>query len=147
MPNISKSKGSQTMKFDQLIEYNVRNIFLEKSYINWGGKTSPRPFSKKLKLSISLDQQPKVLYSLFILYVQVKGYQNTLKPTCRPLAFTSCNAFAKNKGSPKLVSLPYYLHVFLKNISHVYSINWPNFIVWLPWLLEMLDNLCIVIVC
>ena len=29
-PNISKSKGNQTTKFCQLIEYNKRNIFLEK---------------------------------------------------------------------------------------------------------------------
>ena len=44
------------MKLGQLIEYNMRNIFLEKSYSKWGGETSPRPFSGKLKLSISLDQ-------------------------------------------------------------------------------------------
>ena len=44
------------MKFGQLIEYNMRNIFLEKSYTECGGETSPRPFSEKLKLSISLDQ-------------------------------------------------------------------------------------------
>ena len=56
LPNISRSKGNQTMKFGQLIEYNMRNIFLEKSYIKCGGETSPRPFSEKLKLSISLDQ-------------------------------------------------------------------------------------------
>ena len=30
--------------------------FLEKSYAKYGEKTSPRPFSEKLKLSISLDQ-------------------------------------------------------------------------------------------
>ena len=29
-PNISQSKGNQTMKFGQLIEYNKRNIFLQK---------------------------------------------------------------------------------------------------------------------
>ena len=29
-PNISKSKDNQTMKFVQLIEYNVRNIFPQK---------------------------------------------------------------------------------------------------------------------
>ena len=29
--NISRSKGSQTMKFGQLIEFNMRNIFLENS--------------------------------------------------------------------------------------------------------------------
>ena len=46
MPNISRSKWSQTMKFGQLIEYNMRNIFLKKSYPKWGEETSPRPFSK-----------------------------------------------------------------------------------------------------
>ena len=56
LPNISRSKDNQTMKFGQLIEYNMRNIFLEKSYTKCGGETSPRPFSEKLKLSISLDQ-------------------------------------------------------------------------------------------
>ena len=55
MPNISRSKGNQTMKFGQLIEYNMRNIFLEKSYSKCDGETSLRPFSEKLKLSISLD--------------------------------------------------------------------------------------------
>ena len=44
------------MKFGQLIECNVTNIFLEKSYTKYDGETSPRPFSEKLKLSISLDQ-------------------------------------------------------------------------------------------
>ena len=43
------------MKFGQLIECNMKNIFLEKSYTKCGGETGPRPFSKKLKLSISLD--------------------------------------------------------------------------------------------
>ena len=54
--NISKSRGNQALKFDQLIEYNVRNIFTEKSYTTCGGETIPRPFSKKSKLNLSLDQ-------------------------------------------------------------------------------------------
>ena len=49
------------MKFGQLIEFNMRNIFHEKSYTKCGGETSPRPFSEKLKLTISLDQWSKVL--------------------------------------------------------------------------------------
>ena len=56
LPNISKSKGNQAMKFGQLIEYNMRNIFVEKSYTKCAGKTIPRPLSKKSKLSISLNQ-------------------------------------------------------------------------------------------
>ena len=41
-PNISRSKGNQTMKFSLLIDYNMRNIFLEKSYAKHGGKASHR---------------------------------------------------------------------------------------------------------
>ena len=44
------------MKFGQLMECNMRNIFIEKSYTKFGGETIVRPFSKKLKLSLSLDQ-------------------------------------------------------------------------------------------
>ena len=44
------------MKVSQLIEYNIKSIFLQKSYAKCGGETIPRPFSKKSKLSISLDQ-------------------------------------------------------------------------------------------
>ena len=63
MPNISRSKGQlkfgQTMKFGQLIECNMGNVFLEKSNTKCGSETSPRPFSEKLKLSISLDNSLK----------------------------------------------------------------------------------------
>ena len=58
--NISRSKGNQAMKFSQLIACNIKNIFLEKSCTKCSKKTIPRPFSKKLKLSISLDQYCKV---------------------------------------------------------------------------------------
>ena len=63
--NISRSKGNQAMKFVQLIEYNIRNIFLEKSYTKRGREIIPRLFSKKVKLSIHLDQYSKALYILF----------------------------------------------------------------------------------
>ena len=45
LPNISRSKGNQKMKFGQLIKYNMTNVFLEKSYTKCGSETSPRPFS------------------------------------------------------------------------------------------------------
>ena len=68
LTNILRSKGDQAMKSGQSIECNMRNIFLEKSYAKCFGGTSPRPFSEKLKLSISLDKQCKALYSLLLLY-------------------------------------------------------------------------------
>ena len=60
LSSISRSKGNLTMKFGQLIEYNMGNIFLAKSYTKCGGGTIPRPFSKKSKLSIFLDQESEV---------------------------------------------------------------------------------------
>ena len=43
------------MKFGQFTEYNMRKNFLKKS-----------------KLSLSLDQYPKVLYSFFLLYAKLR---------------------------------------------------------------------------
>ena len=86
------------------------NIFLEKSYIKFRGKTSPRSFSKKSKLSKSLDQQSEIFYSLFLLHVQVKGYRNILKLRCIPLAFS------KNKNSPEIIPMPHFLHGFVRKI-------------------------------
>ena len=54
--HIWRGKHNQTMKFDQLIEYSMIINFLEKTYTKCGGETSPRNFSKKSNLSISLDQ-------------------------------------------------------------------------------------------
>ena len=44
------------MKFGQLIEYQMRSIFIEKPYTKWGAGTIPIPFSKKSKVSLSLGQ-------------------------------------------------------------------------------------------
>ena len=45
------ANNRKTMKFGQLIECNMRNIFLAKSYTKCDEETSPRPFSEKLKLA------------------------------------------------------------------------------------------------
>ena len=85
MPNISTSKGNQAMKFGQLIEYNIRNIFFEKSYTKCAGETINRPLSKNAKLSIFLDQYCKGLNSLFLLYGNLRAIEiseNRLHTTC-----------------------------------------------------------------
>ena len=58
---ISTSKGNQTMKFGQLIKYNMKNILFKNSYTNYGGEASSRPFYNKSKLSIFLGQQSEML--------------------------------------------------------------------------------------
>ena len=53
LPNISQSKGNQTMKFGQLMEYNKRNIFLQKLCRKRGKETSFKHlfiFKKNLNL-------------------------------------------------------------------------------------------------
>ena len=60
MPNIWRSKINKAMKFGQLIEYNGRNIFLQKSCRKWGRETSSRPFKK-------LQIRGKQKVSIFIL--------------------------------------------------------------------------------
>ena len=51
-----EKKDNQTIKFGQLIECSMRNIFLEKSYTKWDRETSSRIFSEKLKLNQPLDE-------------------------------------------------------------------------------------------
>ena len=43
LPNISRSKGNQAMKFGQVIKYTKRNIFLQKVCRKWGKETSSKP--------------------------------------------------------------------------------------------------------
>ena len=45
-PNISRSKGNQTMKFNQLTEYNMKNIFLKNYTKSVAEKLFPDPFLK-----------------------------------------------------------------------------------------------------
>ena len=48
--------GNQSILLGQLIEYNMRNIFFEKSFTKCGGENIPRTFAKKSELNISQDQ-------------------------------------------------------------------------------------------
>ena len=44
MPNISRSKANQTLKLGEVIEYNNRNIFFQKSCRKWGRRLAPDHF-------------------------------------------------------------------------------------------------------
>ena len=64
------------MKTGQSLECNLRNISLEKSYTECSGEIIPRPFSKKSKLNISVDQYSKVLYILFLFFVKLRTIES-----------------------------------------------------------------------
>ena len=117
--NISERKGKETIKIDQLIEFNMRNLFLEKSYKKCGGQTYSRYFSKESKFKISQNQNFEISYSFLFLCIRFEDYQNILRLRCWPLAFTSYKTFKKTKRGLELVSLRHFLHDFWKNISTV----------------------------
>ena len=54
------------MKFGQLIEYNIKNIFPEQSYTKFVGETKLRPFSKKSNMSTQ---------SLILLYFKFRAME------------------------------------------------------------------------
>ena len=49
LPNISRSKGNQIVKFGQVINYHMRVIFIEKWCTKCGGETGPRPWKIKIE--------------------------------------------------------------------------------------------------
>ena len=108
------------MKFGPLINYDLRNIFLETSCTECRGETIRRAFFKKSKLSISLDVSILKFNTFFFIVCQVEDYRNWLKLSCRPLAFTSNKAFLKRKRRSG-TSLPasFSAWFFKENISLV----------------------------
>ena len=56
------------MKFGQLIEYNMRNIFVEKSYAKCGGETIPKPFFESSMEFVFIVVKPSLRPLTFILY-------------------------------------------------------------------------------
>ena len=56
--------------------------------------------------------------------------------------------FNFSEKSLGLVSPPHFVYDFSRKLFlMLHSINWPNFIFWLPLLLEILDNMFITIIC
>ena len=51
LSNMWRSKENHTINYGKLIEYNMKNIFLGKSYPECDGETAPRPWSEKLNIS------------------------------------------------------------------------------------------------
>ena len=76
------------------------------SHIKRVGKTNPGPIFTTSKLSIWLDQQRKLLYSLLLLYIQVNGYWRDLETKVHTTWFFLVKSFLQKRGL-KLVFLPH----------------------------------------
>ena len=103
LPNISRSKGNQTKKFGQIVERNLRRIFLQKSCKKWD----------------------KRLVADLILFLKTALYEvNCVK-------FQAADSLEKGLGLVSPTHFLY--DDFSREISlMLYSINKPNFVTWLP---------------
>ena len=72
-------------------------MFLEKSYTKCDGETIPRPFSKKLKLGIPLDQQSKVLYAVCFYCMPYSGLSKCIESKLQTTCFYLVAIPAKSK--------------------------------------------------
>ena len=131
------------MKFGQLIEYNKRNIYLQILWRKWSRKTSSGPFFIFLKSSTWGESKWSAAY---FQYISMPSTCHTIK-TLDYWSRDRLNFIFLEKGLG-LVSPPHFEYDFSRKIFlMLHSINWPNFIVWLPLLLDILGNMCITIVC
>ena len=109
---------------------NKQNItwgtfFYEKSFTNYGGETIPWPFRKS---------------QIWVYFWINSANLYTVCFYCMPSPRLS------KYFETKLVPLPQFLHDFWRKMFFfLYSVDWPNFIVPLSLLREILDNFCIAI--
>ena len=97
LPNISRSKGNKTMIFNQLTEYNMRNVFLEKSNTKYDGETIPRPFFKNQNWEYLWINILK-FDAVWFYFMPSWGLSKYIEIKMQILAFTSYKAFLINKG-------------------------------------------------
>ena len=115
-------------------------MFFEKSYAKCNRDTISRPFSKTSKLSMSLDKFSKVSNSLSLWYAKLRTIRTHWNQAADHLLLAHIKLFLITKDV-KLVSLPHFLHKYLKKYFSFYTLL-PGFIVWLPLLREVLCNIC-----
>ena len=136
------------MKFGQIIEYNSRNIFLQKSCRKWGREISSRPlfiFQKsftwgKSKWSAASFPSLSIVLNLTKNWIKI---HKALEYWSRDML--NFDFLEKGLG---IVSILHFVHDFLRKMFFIlFSIKWPNFFAWLFLLLNILVNMCIAIVC
>ena len=111
--NISRSKNNEI--------WSVNRIWHEKHF-SWKiihkmlWRTISRPFSKKSKLSISLNQWLKVLFRLLSLYAKLRAINEYWNEAVDHLLLPHVNIFWKKKRGLELVSLSYFPYDFWRDM-------------------------------
>ena len=135
------------MIFGQLIEYNKRNIILQKSCRKWGRETgSTLCFAFQESFILGKIKWSTASFHYISIALKLAYNKNKL---FKILHYWSRDIFHfdfLDKGLC-IVCSPHSVYDFpTKVFLMLYSINRPSFIAWLSLFLEMLANMCIAIV-
>ena len=137
LPTISRTKDNQAMKLGQLIEYNIKNIFLQKSLRKWGVETSSKPLFVFFEIYLRSKQVVSTLVStnLVDLHLDICWFRDML------------NYYFLLKDL-RQASPQHFVYNYLRKIFFIlYSINRSNFIASLLLFTVILGNMCIIIIC
>ena len=110
---------SQEIIWSVIIIYNMRNIFLKKSYTKCGKETSPWAFSKKVKIENISGSTIWTFIQFALLFVIAEDYQNILKQRCWLLTFTSYKKLLKKQRDLSGTNLPASFSAWFFRIFHV----------------------------
>ena len=120
LPNISRTKDNQTMKFGQLIEYNMGNTFLKNSYTMYGGETIPSPLLQNKNWAyywINILKFYTVCYYCMPNWLLTKHIKTKLLTSC---FYFIPSFFKKIKRGLTLVSMPHFQYIFRSTIFLFY---------------------------
>ena len=82
LSNITRSKNIHGIKFGQLMQYNMWNIFIEKSFTEYGRKSVTTPSSNKLNLCSNILQLCTVCFCCMPSWRLSKYIETKLQTTC-----------------------------------------------------------------
>ena len=130
------------------MQNNKRNTFLQKLCKKWGKENNSRPPFIFWK---SLIWDHSEWFAAYFRYISIAlNLPYNKSKLYKSLDYWSKDMFIFNFSEKGLglVSPPRFVNGFSrKMIRMLHYINCLNFIVWLPLLLEILDNMCITTVC
>ena len=87
-------------------------------------------------MRISLDQEP----GLFFIVCPNGGLPNSIRTKGWKLALTLHGALKHRRRTGTSLPVSFSVWFLKKSTSHLYVINWPNFIAWLPLVIDILGN-------
>ena len=123
-------------------------FYFQKLSRKWGRETSSRPlFIFQICLIWGENKWSAAKFPCTSIALNLGFNKNKLYETLDYWSRDMLN-FNFPKKDLGLVFPSHFVYDFSRKIFFVsYSINWPNFNVWLPLLLEILGNMCIIIIC